>query len=105
MAASYKGLSIKIVSIQEMSTQTKTIGTASPFQICHPERSAAMKYPNLADGRAVEGPRKYFVLKYRHEAFSREFPDAEFAQETSSGYFNSCSLAFALAQHNRSRNL
>jgi hypothetical protein len=79
-----------------------------------------MKYPNLADGRVtgapnargvrvlgwgVEGPRKYFVLKYRHKAFSREFPDAEFAQEASSGCFNSCSLAFALAQHNRSRNL
>ena len=64
-----------------------------------------MKCPNLADRRAVEGPRQYFVLKYRHKAFSREFPDAEFAQETSWGCFDSGSLAFAIAQHNRSGNL
>jgi hypothetical protein len=64
-----------------------------------------MKYPDLADGRAVEGPRQYSVLKYRRKAFSRELPDAAFAHETSSGCFDSYSLALALAQHDRSKNL
>lgn len=75
-----------------MSTQTKTIGTVLPFQICHPERSATVKYPNVTDGRAVEGPRQYSVLKYRHKAFSRELPNAACAHETSSGCFDSLNM-------------
>ena len=60
-----------------------------------------MKYLNLADGRVVEGPRQYSVLKYRHKAFSREFPDSVFVIETSLGCFDSRLLAFALAQHDK----
>jgi hypothetical protein len=70
-------------------------------QICHPERSSWNIFPDEPDRRGIEGSQEYFDLRNRFKAFSREFPVAACAIEISSGCFDSRSLAFALAQHDR----
>ena len=62
--------------------------------------------PYTADGRGVEGPRECLASRYSIEAFSREFPDASFALDVSSGSFDSPSSREAgllLAQDDSAR--
>jgi hypothetical protein len=82
------------------------LGLSLPSQICHPERSAAMVCPDIGDWpREVEGPRKYVNLRSRLKAFSRELSVARFSINVSSGCFDSRSLTFALAQHDKYEEL